>query len=385
MRILALGGAGAVAKESTRDLAQFSDFDEIVVAEYNVEAAEKLVAEIGDSRLRVMPFDADDYDAMLRVFPQFDIVMNGLPFEYDLPVSRACVEVGVQGCDLSSEESQLALNDEAIRKGITFVPGVGATPGITNLMVRRAMEILDQVEMADIYFAAFRCLAPARGLLETTFWEFDPHAEERPETYYQDGAWHPTTPLSGGKRVRFHDRIGEQTVYLVPHDESYTLPDSIPGLKRASVRGCFPPHVMDLMGALLKSGLLSGQAVRIGNQEMEAVQVCKDLLWAAPFSRENPVWAYGLVVEVTGTRNGRRWMCTYRNEHPPQEEWGGPSAYFKNVGIPLSIGAQMIARGQVERTGVIPPELAFASQPFFDELARRGIRIHEEIVETGNL
>jgi saccharopine dehydrogenase-like NADP-dependent oxidoreductase len=385
MRILALGGAGAVAKESTRDLAQFSDFDEIIVADYNVQSAEKLVAEIGDPRLKVMPFDADDDDAMLRIFPQFDIVMNGLPFEYDLAVTRACVEVGVPGCDLSSEESQFALNDEAVRKGITFVPGVGATPGITNLMVRRAMENLDQVETADIHFAAFRCLAPARGLLETTFWEFDPHAEERPETYYRDGAWHPTTPLSGGKRVRFHDQIGEQTVYLVPHDESYTLPESIPGLKQASVRGCFPPHVMDLMGALLKSGLLSGQAVRIGNQEMEAVQVCKDLLWAAPFSRENPVWAYGLVVEVTGTRNGRRVVCTYRNEHPPQEEWGGPSAYFKNVGIPLSVGAQMIARGQVDRTGVIPPELAFASQSFFDELARRGIRIHEEIIETGTL
>jgi lysine 6-dehydrogenase len=383
MRVLALGGAGAVAKESTWDLAQFSDFDEIVIAEYNVEAGEKLIAEIDDPRLKVMPFDASDYDAMLRVFSQFDVVMNGLPFQYDMAVTRACVEVGVPGCDLSSEESQFALSDEAVHKGISFVPGVGATPGITNMMVRRAMEILDKVETADIYFAAFRCLAPAPGLLETTFWEFDPHAEERPETYYENGTWHPTAPMSGGKRIRFHAQIGEQRVYLVPHDESYTLPRSIPGLKRASVWGCFPPHVMDLMGALLKAGLLSSQPVRIGDQEMAAADVCKDLLWAAPFSRENPVWAYGLVVEVTGTRNGRRVVCIYRNEHPPQEEWGGSSAYFKNVGIPLSIGAQMIARGQVERKGVVPPELAFAAQPFFFELARRGIHIQEEIVETG--
>jgi saccharopine dehydrogenase-like NADP-dependent oxidoreductase len=102
MRVLALGGAGAVAKESTWDLAQFSDFDEIVIAEYNVEAGEKLIAEIDDPRLKVMPFDASDYDAMLRVFSQFDVVMNGLPFQYDMAVTRACVEVGVPGCDLSS-------------------------------------------------------------------------------------------------------------------------------------------------------------------------------------------------------------------------------------------------------------------------------------------
>jgi saccharopine dehydrogenase-like NADP-dependent oxidoreductase len=247
------------------------------------------------------------------------------------------------------------------------------------------MEQLDQVETADIYFAAFRCLAPAPGLLTTTLWEFDPNTEERAETYYEHGVWQPTMPMSGGKCVRFHDQIGEQMVYLVPHDESYSLPASIPGIERASVRGCFPPHVMRLMGALMEAGLLADTQVEIGGQTMTSFDAVRDLLWAAPSSKENPVWAYGLVVEVTGRRDGRHVVCTYRNEHPPQDEWGGESAYFKNVGIPLSIGAQMIARGEVERAGVVPPEQAFESAPFFDELARRGIVVHEEIVETGPL
>jgi saccharopine dehydrogenase-like NADP-dependent oxidoreductase len=142
---------------------------------------------------------------------------------------------------------------------------------------------------------------------------------------------------------------------------------------------------MELMGALMRAGLLSDTPVQIGEQEMTAFGACRDLLWAAPSSRENPVWAYGLVVEVSGTRADRRVVCTYRNEHPPQEVWGGESAYFKNVGIPLSIAAQMIAQGRVECQGVVPPELAFSAQPFFQELAKRGIQIHEEIVETGIL
>ncbi|HSJ56510.1 MAG TPA: saccharopine dehydrogenase NADP-binding domain-containing protein, partial [Anaerolineae bacterium] len=247
MRILALGGAGAVAREATRDLAQFGEFDEIVVADYDLEAAQHLVDEIGDPRLTAIRLDASDYDALLRAFPRYDVVMNGLPFKFDLPVTRACVQAGVPGCDLSSEDPQFALDAEARRKGITFVPGTGATPGITNMMVRRAMELLDQVDTADIHFAAFRCLAPAPGLLTTTLWEFDPATTERAETYYEDGAWRAAPPMSGGKLVRFHDQIGEQTVYLVPHDEVYSLPASIPGLKRATVRGCFPPHVMRLM------------------------------------------------------------------------------------------------------------------------------------------
>ncbi|HEX6303905.1 MAG TPA: saccharopine dehydrogenase C-terminal domain-containing protein, partial [Anaerolineales bacterium] len=58
-------------------------------------------------------------------------------------------------------------------------------------------------------------------------------------------------------------------------------------------------------------------------------------------------------------------------------------AYFKNVGIPLSIGAQLIASGQVAARGVVPPELALPTQPFFEALERRGITVEETIVEIG--
>jgi lysine 6-dehydrogenase len=385
MRALVLGGAGAVCKETTRDLAQYSDFEEIVVADYNVAAAEALVEQIGDPRLRVIRFDANDYTGLLQLFPEYHVVVNGLPFKYDYTVNQACVEVGVDGLDISSDDPQFALHEKALEKDMLFVPGMGATPGITNMMVRRASEVLERMEAVDIFFAAFRCLAPAPGLLQTTLWEFNPEEEERAEVYFEDGTWHPTPPLSGERVIRFHDQIGEQRVYYVPHDESNTLPASFPTLRRAAVRGCFPPHVMALMGALMRGGLLSSRPVRVGDAEMPTIEVVRRLLAEAPFSKENPVWAYGLVVEVTGERAGRRVTCTYRSKHPPQEEWGGESAYFKNVGIPLSISAQMIAHGQTTGKGVLPPELAFPTEPFFVELARRGIVVEEEIVEQGEL
>lgn len=385
MRALVLGGAGAVCKETTRDLAEYSDFDEIVVADYNLEAVTALVNEIGDPRLKPVFFDADDYDAMLALFPQFDIVVNGLPFKYDLAVNTACVEVGVSGLDLSSEDPQFALHDKAAAKGMLFIPGVGATPGTTNMMVRRASQVLDVMHEVEVFFAAFRSLAPAPGLLRTTLWEFNPEEGERDAVYFEDGAWHPTPPMSGGIAVRFHEHIGEQRVYYVPHDESNTLPRSFPSLRRAAVRGCFPPHVMDLMGALMKGGLLSNRPIQVGDETASSIDLISRALWESPASRENPVWAYGLVVQVTGERNGRRTVCTYRNHHPPQEEWGGSSAYFKNVGIPLSIGAQMIAAGEGLEQGVVSAELALPTERFFEELARRGITVEETIVEEGRL
>lgn len=376
MRVLVLGGAGAVCSETTRDLSRYSDFDEIVIAEYNTAAAERLAAELNDDRVRVVFFDANDYDAMVRLFRGFDVVVNGLPWKYDLVVTKAAVEAGVNGLDVSTEEDQWDYDAAARAKDIVFIPGVGATPGITNLMAARGASLMDRVDTIDIYFAAFRAPAPAPGLLVTFLWEFDPQTKER--TYYKDGVHHPVGPFEGARRARFHDLIGEQEVVIIPHPETRTLP-RVFGAREVAVRGCFPPHAMRLAKALLENGFYDERPVQVGDREARPLDFVYDLMLAMPGTKETPVWAYGLVVDVFGTRDGHPVHVRLWNEHPPQEEWGGPAAYYKNIGIPLSIGAQMIAHGQVKTKGVVPPEAALAPEPFFAELARRGIRIHEKV------
>jgi len=379
MRALVLGGAGAVCKETTRDLAAHSTFDEIVVADGNVPAVESLIAETGDDRLKPLSLDADDADAMRDLFAQFDVVVNGLPFKYDLVVNQICVETGVNGLDLSSDDPQFAMHDEALSKEMIFIPGVGATPGTTNVLAAKGVSRLDpdSVESIQIYFAAFRCLAPAPGLLRTTIWEFNPNEPDREEAYFQDGEWVPAPPLSGEKVVRFHDQIGEQPVYWVPHDEAYSLPVSYPSLKHASVRGCFPPHVMNMMRNLKEAGALDAEPMEaLGGRA--PVDLVGELFLALPWSKSNPVWAYGLVIEVEGMQNGKRTRLTYRTDHPPQDEWGGSSAYYKNVGIPLAIGAQMIADGRVTARGVLPPEVAIPTDAYLEELEKRGMTYTEK-------
>jgi saccharopine dehydrogenase-like NADP-dependent oxidoreductase len=63
------------------------------------------------------------------------------------------------------------------------------------------------------------------------------------------------------------------------------------------------------------------------------------------------------------------------------EEWGGKAAYYKNIAIPLSIGVQMITRGDIMVRGVVAPETALDPEIFFSELARRQIEIHEKVEE----
>jgi saccharopine dehydrogenase (NAD+, L-lysine-forming) len=341
MRILALGGAGAVCRHSTRDLAEF-------------------------------------YDFRVTAFRGFDVILNGLPWKYDLAVTRACVEVGVNGLDVSTEEDQWSFDTAAKEKGVIFIPGVGATPGITNAMARRAADQLDEVEDIDISFAAFRCPAPAPGLLITFLWEFHPKTESR--LYYQDGEYHWVGPFAGLKTMNFPGQIGEQEICYIPHPETRTMPKSL-GAKSVSVRGCFPPHAMRLAKAMLESGLYSEEIITVKGIETTAFEMMHEILLELPESKETPLWAYGLVVEVYGKKDSRDLKYTYWSQHPPQEEWGGKAAYYKNIAIPLSIGAQMIARGDITARGIVPPETAIPPELFFDELGKRGIDIHERVEE----
>jgi saccharopine dehydrogenase-like NADP-dependent oxidoreductase len=378
MRILVLGGAGAVCRHATRDLAEFSDFERIVIGDYNLDAAGQLAGEVGDPRLEVAHVNADDYDAMVRLFRDFDVVLNGLPWKYDLAVTRACIEAGVSGLDVSTEEDQWSYDAAAREKDMVFIPGVGATPGITNVMARHAADQLDEVDEVQINFAAFRCPAPAPGLLVTLLWEFHPKTESR--VYYRDGGFHPVEPFAGARRVVFPGPIGEQEVYYIPHPETRTMPRSL-GARAVSVHGCFPPHAMRLVKAMLESGLYSQEPVTVAGVRTTPFDATFELLLQVPESKATPLWAYGLVVEVRGRRARRDVRVTLWNRHPPQEDWGGPAAYYKNIAIPLSIGAQMIARGDVTARGVVPPELAIDPAIFFAELHRRGIQIHRRVEE----
>lgn len=379
MKVLALGGAGAVCRHATRDLAAFSDFDQIVIGDYNLPAAEGLAVELGDPRVTALQVDAEDYESLVKTFREFDVILNGLPWKYDLAVTKACVEAGVSGLDVSTVEDQWSYDGAAREKEIVFIPGVGATPGITNAMARRGADQLDEVDEIQINFAAFRCPAPSPGLLITFLWEFHPKTESR--LYYREGEFHWAGPFAGLKTVNFPGPIGEQEVCYIPHPETRTMPRSL-GAKAVSVHGCFPPHAMRLAKAMLESGLYSEEKIVVKGVETTAFDTMFELLLQLPESKETSLWAYGLVVEVYGKKDGRNLKLTYWNRHPPQDEWGGQAAYYKNIAVPLSIGAQMIARGDVDATGVVPPETAIDPEIFFAELARRRIEIHERVQEV---
>jgi len=377
MRILVLGGAGAIGSEATKDLVETSGFSEIVLGDVAAERTNEFISKLGDKRLSFVKADANNIEELAELMKGFDVVACALPFRYDFNVTQAAIRARVNGIDVASTEEQYGLDTSAKKAGITYVAGCGATPGTTNLMAKYGIQKLDLAEEVQIAFAAFRCTAIAPGLLYTTLWEFDPSVEDR--IYYKDGKFVRVGPLEGRKVVEFHEQIGKQEVCYVPHEEPRTLSHTFPQLKKIEMRGCFPPDTMDLVKTLVKYNFYQNELVGVDGAKVKPTDFVFNFLLQSPAAKENPVWAYGLVVEVTGVKNGKPAKVVLKNNHPPMSEWGGRSAYSKNVGIPLSIGAQMVVAGKVKQKGVLPPEACFDPVEFFKELSKRGIRIEERM------
>jgi len=377
MKILVLGGAGAIGSEATKDLVETSSFSEIVLGDAAAERTKAFISKLGDKRLSFVEADANNVEKLAGLMKGFDVIASTLPFRYDFNVTQAAIEARVNGIDVASTEDQYGLDAPAKKAGITYVAGCGATPGTTNLMAKYGIQKLDQAEEVQVAFAAFRCTAIAPGLLYTTLWEFDPAVEER--IYYKDGKFVRVGPLEGKKVVEFHEQIGKQEVCYVPHEEPKTLSQTFPQLKKIEVRGCFPPDTMDLVKTLVKYNFYQNELIEVSGAKVKPIDFVTNFLLQCPAAKENPVWAYGLVVEVTGVKNDKPAKVVLKNSHPPMNEWGGRSAYSKNVGIPLSIGAQMVAAGKVKQKGVLPPEACFDPLEFFRELSKRSIHIDEKI------
>jgi saccharopine dehydrogenase-like NADP-dependent oxidoreductase len=378
-KILVLGGVGAMATETTIDLVQTSDFDEIMIADINLDKIETFIKNSGDSRLRAEKINAENVDEMANLISGYDVVANGLPRIFCENAIKAGIKAKVDMLDLiSPHEETLALDQDARSAGISVVGGVGITPGITNILAQLGADRLDKVERIDIDFAAFRSIAHSPGLLHVILWEFDPRTENR--FCYDDGKLIPNPPFSGARTVHFPEPIGIQTTYYVPHGESQTLSKNIPGVKQVYIRGCFPPRAMGLVRMLYDYGFYESKPIQYEGKLVQPLEFISHYLLNSAGGDQTEVWGYSVQVEVRGMLNGHDVMVRFVTSHPPMDIWGGRRAYSKNVGIPLSIGAQMLAEGKANKKGVDGAETMLLAEEFVDELRKRDFVINESLV-----
>lgn len=383
MKVLCVGCAGQIGRESVRDMVEFGDFERITIGDVDESASGKIVAEMADRRVDFVRFDITKKEESIEMMRRYDVVVGSLPIQFDELFVDAAVQAGVSGLDVTGMgKTYFEYDHQAREAGILFVPGVGMTPGTTNVLAKYAADQMDRVDEIYISHGAFRAIAPSAGLTSTTFLEYDPNLAGR--VVYDNGQYVEVPPFSMEKMIDLPEPYGSLPQYVIPHPEVHTLPRYIQGVKRIEVRGTWPEKNMRLIKSLYEYGLLRNDTVRIQGVEIGARDFIAAYLSQAPEGKEQDLWGYALHVEVTGMRDGKEVRSILTTTHPPGDVkgWEGSRAYTRSVGIPLSIGTQMIAGGRVTGKGVIAPEGAFDPLEFIRELARREIRVRERIEES---
>ncbi|OQY02949.1 MAG: saccharopine dehydrogenase [Desulfobacteraceae bacterium 4572_123] len=383
MKILCLGAAGKISRESVHDLVEYSNFEKITIADYNEDAGLEVVKWLDDPRVDFVKIDVNDRQAAVATIKGYDLVMDGTTISLN-DRSTACIaEAGVDGINLNGCGAEWEFDREFSDNGKICIPGMGMTPGITNMMTRHAADQLETVDTIRISHGAFRPVAFSPAIAETTRIEYDPDLPSR--VVYENGKFVQIPPFARPREIELPPPFGTHVQYIIPHAETMTLPKSLADkqIQLIEVRGTWPPANMTLIRTLYDWGFMRNDRIEVDGVQVGILDAVADYLLQSKEGQTTDLYGYALHVEVTGIREGKKYRHLLTHTHPASDGsvkgWEKLRAYTRCVGIPMSIGAQMIESGRIHGTGVIAPELAFDPSAVFTELARRDIKIHEKI------
>lgn len=372
MKILALGGCGQDGVNALRALVKSSDVSSIVIGDIDIDNASRLKEELGD-KLSAIYVDANDHQALVKVMDDSDLVLSFVgPYNiYGVKILKAAIEAKKDFIDINDDfddtADALALHDEAKEAGITAIIGLGASPGIFNILARMGAEKLDEVD--DIHMRWNVSSTDLENPESNSIISHLLHICSGTHPQYLDGKWTEVEAMSGSETIHF-DMLGDVEVYYVGHPEPVTLPRYIKGVKNVTVKGGVH-GLSDLVRQLRELGLLSTEALNVQGSKVVPRDFSIELISALPETDpiKSPPPYTGGYVTVQGRKAEASIKYTYSLVEPLRL---GPCS-----GIPACVGALMLVKGSIQQKGVFAPEGCIDPQPFMSELARYGIKFAE--------
>ena len=150
MKVLALGGSGGMGRYAVQSLYKHSKIKKIYVADINADAAKDFSSNFSD-KVESIGLDVTKHESLLEVMSQVDIAVNttGPFFKFAEPILSAAIETNCHYFDICDDweptEKMFLLDDKAKNAGITAILGLGASPGLTNILAYMAMLELDDI------------------------------------------------------------------------------------------------------------------------------------------------------------------------------------------------------------------------------------------------
>jgi saccharopine dehydrogenase-like NADP-dependent oxidoreductase len=361
MKILAIGGCGSMGRYAMKTAQNFSSVEKIVIADIDKESAETFAGNL-NQKVSAMQLDVNDGDALKQAMKDINIVVNtcGPYFKFATPILKAAISSSCNYIDICDDWEptidMMQLDAAAKSAGVSATIGLGASPGLTNLMALIAIRELDEV--TTVY----------------TGWDIDgisldENAMQQSENaammhgveqmtgqvkVFKDGIFKMVKPLQKIKvdypgLAMFHGNI-------FGHPEAVTFPNYFPALKD-SINLAHGGHanffILKSIMSLVNMRLLSKEKAANLFSLLESKQSSQN----RPKGGDYPPVMYGFAY---GTKNGipaSVGVCI-----PSNSENSDLNQQIKNIGmgeitgIPLACGIKMLAEGRINQTGVLAPE-----------------------------
>jgi saccharopine dehydrogenase (NAD+, L-lysine-forming) len=391
-------GTGAVGSVTAEILAHSEDFEQVILADVNMERAKRTEKKISNDKVVVKKVDASDLDGMVKAFKGVDLVLNGVIPRFNLKIMEACLNAGSSYADMAWDvaldttpaggviEETPAWNqlrmDEAFKvAGLTGMMGLGCDPGLSNIFARMAADNMDKVREILVRDGDN---GTVEGHKFAPLWSPETLIEEvlMPATYYKDGQYRKLPPFSGKEMFDFPDPVGKLSIYNVDHEESETLPTFIGQVLSKGCDYCDFKIALDdtYVEAIQMVGMLG--LANPGKVDVKGTKVSPRDVVAACLpdpstlgERAKGDCAVGTVTK--GVKDGQdvSYFIWIQMNHEKTFKKYGHSATGYTVGAPLAIAAILFAQGKIAQKGVFPPEMLDPT-PWPEMLKKHGMPVH---------
>lgn len=334
MSILVLGG-GRQGRVIASDLATHGPVSVADVRRVEIPGVRWIEADLSDS------------GTLVRLMREHDLAVGALPSRLGYLAARSAIEAKRNYVDIAFfAEDPAGLHADARRAGVALVPDCGLAPGISNLLVGRA---LAQGRPDEIHIKVGGVAQdPSRPYGYVVTWSVEDLLEEyvRPARIVRGGKAVSLPPLTELERVRI-DGVGELEAFL--SDGLRTLLDC--GVREMTEKTLRWPGHVEQIRPLLASG-------RLVEEFRNRCTGADDLVV--------------LLVEIVRSSKSERFTMVDRARN-------GMTAMSRTTALTCAAFARWASQGGIRETGVVPPERIGADERafrfLFDALARHDIVI----------
>lgn len=374
MKIVVLGG-GRVGSAIVRDLAAEDDFD-VLAVDLDPVALQRMTESGADGVVA----DLSDPETVSKAVRDADLVVGAVPGFMGYRTVERVLHEGKPIVDISMfPEDAFGLEELAKKAGVPCLFDCGVAPGLSNMILGRAEEVLDET-------ISYRCLIG--GLPKERTWPWEYKAPFSPADIIEEYV-RPARMRKGGRDVT-RPALSDVELIHVPGRgsleafntnglRSLLRTSKVPNMVEKTLR--YPGHAVR-MRILREAGFFSADEIQAASGLVVPRDVTEALLFDEWTFNEGEEDVTVMRIVIEGVQDGKsvRYTFDMTDEYNVRTD---TMSMARTTGYTCTAMVRLVASGMWSEPGLIPPETVGRNSECWDavrsHLKNRGVLVDMHI------